>query len=73
MGREIPMQDVRAHSTRAAAASLADLMGASTEDLCAAATWSSHLVFAKHYRLDFAANRGIASQVLAAAMATMQV
>ena len=72
MGRDIPRQDVRAHSTRAVAASLADLMGASVEDLCAAATWSSNLVFAKHYRLDFAARRGIASQVLAAATAALQ-
>ena len=72
MGRDIPVQDVRAHSTRAVAASLADLMGASVEDLCEAATWSSSLVFAKHYRLDYAADRGIASQVLAAAAAALQ-
>ena len=72
MGRDIPVQDVRAHSTRAMAASLADLMGTSVEDLCAAATWSSNLVFAKHYRLDFAAKRGIAAQVLAAATAALQ-
>ena len=69
MGRQIPVQDVNAHSTWAAAASLADLMGASVEDLCEAATWSSPLVFAKHYRLDYATERGISSQVLAAAMA----
>ena len=63
---------MRAHSTRAAAASLGDLMGVSVEDLCTTASWSSHLVFAKLYRLDYAASRGIASQVLAAALAILQ-
>ena len=47
MGRQIPEKEVRAHSTRAAAASLADLMGASVEDLCEAATWSSLFGFCK--------------------------
>ena len=71
MGLEIPREDVRAHSTRAVASSLADLAGVSAEDLCAAATWSSLSVFVKHYRLDCAAGRGISSKVLAAATADM--
>ena len=71
-GRLIPITDVRTHSTRAAAASLVDMMGDTVEDLCEAATWSSHLVCSKHYRLDYAAEWGITSQVLAVALAAMQ-
>ena len=71
MGRELPISEVRAHSTRAMATSLADFIGASAEDLCTAATWASPVVFVKHYRLDLAASRGIAFQVLEAAVATM--
>ena len=70
-GRPVP-QRVRAHQTRALAASLADLRGVSPADLCAAATWSSANVFAKFYRLDLAASeRGISTQVLKAAMAVV--
>ncbi|KAG8597254.1 hypothetical protein GDO81_002223 [Engystomops pustulosus] len=43
---------IRAHSTRGVAASWAEKRGASLEDICRAATWSTHLTFAKHYRLD---------------------
>ena len=68
-GRAIPTSSVRAHSTRAVASSLADIKGVSPADLCAAATWSSSSVFAKHYRLDMAASRSISSQVLSAAVA----
>ena len=67
--RAIPVSSVRAHSTRAVASSLADIKGVSPADLCAAATWSSSLVFAKHYRLDMTASRSISTQVLAAAVA----
>ena len=43
---------IRAHSTRAMATSMANLRGASIEDICKAATWSSSYVFSKHYNLD---------------------
>ena len=69
LGRQIPVSSVKAHSTRAVAASLADVKGVSPADLCAAATWSSSLVFAKHYRLDMSARKSISSQVLSAAVA----
>ena len=69
LGREIPRQDVKAHSARAIAMFLADIRRVFPAELCAAATWSSALVFAKHYRLDMAARKGIATQVLSAAVA----
>ena len=68
-GRSIPVSSVKAHSTRAIASSLADIHGASPADLCAAATWSSSSVFAKHYRLDMATSRSISNRVLSAAVA----
>lgn len=68
MGRSLPTTSVKAHSTRAVASSLADLKGVSPSDLCRAATWSSSLVFAKHYRLNMAAGRSVSSQVLSAAV-----
>ncbi|XP_042315264.1 uncharacterized protein LOC121926389 [Sceloporus undulatus] len=43
---------VRAHATRAEAASSAFLMGIPLEDVCRAATWSQPLTFIRHYRLD---------------------
>lgn len=69
MGRDIPSTLIKAHSTRAVATSLADVKGVSPTDLCAAATWSSSSVFARHYRLDVTASEGISSQVLEAAVA----
>ena len=68
-GRSIPVSSVRAHSTRAIASSLADIHGVSPSDLCAAATWSSSCVFAKHYRLDMASSRSISNRILTAAVA----
>ena len=68
MGRELPLRSVRAHDTRAQAASFADLKGVAPADLCAAATWSSVNVFAKFYRLDLASGKGISTQVLSAAV-----
>ena len=44
-GIQIPRSSVKAHSTRAWAASLADLSGVSPKELCAAALWSSSNVF----------------------------
>ena len=67
--RSIPVSSVKAHSTRAVASSLADIRGVSPADLCAAATWSSSSVFAKHYRLDMTASKSISKQVLTAAVA----
>ena len=49
--------------------SLVDICGVSLADLCAAATWSSSFVFAKHYRLDMASSKIISKQVLTAAAA----
>ncbi|XP_016416708.1 uncharacterized protein LOC107746890 [Sinocyclocheilus rhinocerous] len=43
---------VRAHSTRAVASSQAFFKGSSTEDVCAAAGWSSPSTFIKFYSLD---------------------
>ena len=50
-GQECP-ENLRAHSTRAAAASWAERAGATPEQICRAATWSSLSTFARHYRLD---------------------
>ncbi|KAG8537393.1 hypothetical protein GDO81_024595 [Engystomops pustulosus] len=50
---------IRAHSTRGVAASWAEKRGASLEDICRAATWSTHLTFAKHYRLDVQSARDL--------------
>ena len=50
-------------------ASLAEVDGVGPEDLCRVATWSDYSVFARFYRLDMAPERGLASDVLAAAVA----
>ena len=47
-----PPDHVTAHSTRAIATSMATLGGASIQDICKAATWSSSHVFVKHYKID---------------------
>ncbi len=49
-----PPQGVVAHSTRGVSASWALFIGASREDVCAAAGWSSSMTFVKFYRLDVA-------------------
>ncbi|XP_072009229.1 uncharacterized protein [Engystomops pustulosus] len=43
---------IRAHSTRAMSTSWAERRGASLDQICRAATWSSSTTFSKHYRLD---------------------
>ena len=68
---QIPRSSIKAHSTRAVAASLADIKGVSPRDLCTAALWSSSNVFAKFYRLDLASNKSISNQVLSQAISTM--
>ncbi|XP_068101500.1 uncharacterized protein [Hyperolius riggenbachi] len=47
---------VRAHSTRGISTSWAERAGASIEQICRAATWSSHNTFVKHYRLNVSAS-----------------
>ena len=69
MGRPIPKSELKALSTRAVAASLADIRGVSPTDLCRAATWQSGSVFARHYRLNMAAGKGVATRVITAAAA----
>ncbi len=57
-----PPQGVVAHSTRGVATSWALFRGASLDDVCAAAGWSSSMTFVKFYRLDVATT--VASTVL---------
>ncbi|XP_068103054.1 uncharacterized protein [Hyperolius riggenbachi] len=47
---------IRAHSTRAVSTSWAERAGATIEQICKAATWSSHNTFVKHYKLDVLSN-----------------
>ena len=54
-GMVIP-EGLRAHSTRGMSASWALCRGVSIQDVCAAASWSSPLTFAKFYRLNVAAS-----------------
>ncbi|XP_073669465.1 uncharacterized protein [Paramisgurnus dabryanus] len=60
-GRPSPIA-VRAHSTRGMAASKALWLGASMQDVCDAAGWSSPLTFVRFYELDVGATPG--AQVL---------
>ena len=64
-GRSVPVSSVKAYTTRAVASSLADVNGVYLADLCAAATWSSSNVFAKHYCLHMAASTQVLSAVVA--------
>ena len=66
----IPAPQVRAHSVRATATSLAELGGASMEDICEAATWAGPNTFARHYRLGLhrGGYTGITRNVLDAAL-----
>ncbi|XP_069609560.1 uncharacterized protein [Ranitomeya imitator] len=50
-GMSVP-GEVKAHSTRAVATSWAEKAGASIDQICRAATWSSPSTFYRHYRLD---------------------
>ena len=58
------MSHVSARSTRAVTASLADIHGVSPRELCRATMWSDTSVFAKFYRLDMVAAKGISNSVL---------
>ena len=46
-----PPGGIRAQTTRAWASSVAE-KGATPEQICRAATWSSSSTFARHYRID---------------------
>ena len=50
-GIPIP-EGIKAHSTRSMAASQAERAGATPEQTCKAATWSSFATFVRHYRVD---------------------
>ncbi|XP_068103097.1 uncharacterized protein [Hyperolius riggenbachi] len=51
---------VKAHSTRSVATSWAERAGASIEQICRAATWSSQNTFVKHYRLNLLSSGDLA-------------
>ncbi|XP_073467253.1 uncharacterized protein [Aquarana catesbeiana] len=51
MGLSSPL-GIRAHSTRAQATTWAERAGATPDQICKVATWSSYLTFVRHYRLD---------------------
>ncbi|XP_068101601.1 uncharacterized protein [Hyperolius riggenbachi] len=57
-GQSIP-QSVNAHSTRSLATSWAERSGASLEQICKAATWSSHQTFVRHYRVDLLSSQDL--------------
>ena len=57
---------VQGRSTRAVAASWADLGGASLQEIFRAVTWSSPLTFVNHYRLGLLADN-LGSSVLQSA------
>jgi hypothetical protein len=49
---ETPPGGIKAHSTRHASASWADLKGVSVLDICQQANWTTLHTFLKHYKLD---------------------
>ncbi|KAK0153145.1 hypothetical protein N1851_005162 [Merluccius polli] len=57
---------LRAHSTRGMATSWALWRGASLQEICKAATWSTASTFAKYYSLNIAASPSFGERVLAA-------
>ncbi|XP_044128693.1 uncharacterized protein LOC122922220 isoform X1 [Bufo gargarizans] len=54
-----PPSNIRAHSTRAVSTTFAERAGASLDDICRAASWSSIHTFVKHYRLDLSGTSGL--------------
>ena len=64
---KVPPEGVKAHSTRGVSTSWALFKGVSVEDMCSAASWSSHHTFVKYYSLDVAGSR-FASAVLSSAV-----
>jgi integrase len=69
-----PLPVVKAHSTRKMATSKAWVSGASCEEICAAATWSSGLTFAQFYKLDMPPPHlsSISSRVLSATVGSQE-
>ena len=65
---QLAPEGIRAHSTRGVAASWALFQGVSVEDMCAAASWSSHHTFVKYYSLDVSGSH-FARAVLSSAVA----
>ena len=55
-------------STRTIAATLADIQGVSPRELCRAAMCSNTSVFAKFFRLDMVAAKGMSNIILKGAM-----
>jgi DNA integrity scanning protein DisA with diadenylate cyclase activity len=49
---KVPPEGVKAHSTRHASASWADLQGVLVLDICQQANWTTPYTFMKHYKLD---------------------
>ena len=62
MGKPDPIK-ANPHTTRGVAATYAELARAGMPAICEAATWSSTLSFARHYRLDFAGT-SVSSSIL---------
>lgn len=61
--------NVQARSTRAVSASWAEFGGASIDEICRAATWSSPSMFVSHYRLDLSpSGENFGSSVLRSAV-----
>jgi hypothetical protein len=73
LGRPLPK--VVAHSTRKIATSKAWAAGASCEEICNAATWSSASTFAQFYKLDVLPTRlsSISSKVLVSSVPDHQI
>ena len=65
---EVPPSGIAAHSTRSTAVSWAERAGATPDQICKAATWSSFSTFIRHYRLDLlsAADQAFGRKVLQA-------
>lgn len=61
-----PPGPIRAHSTRAQAATWSEKGGATPEQICKAATWSHLSTFIRYYRLDLLSSQDFARKVLQA-------
>ncbi|XP_077335146.1 uncharacterized protein LOC143980678 isoform X1 [Lithobates pipiens] len=58
-GNAVP-RDLKAHSTRSLATSWAERAGASVEQICRAATWTSQNTFLRHYRVELLSPQDLA-------------
>ena len=67
-----PPKELRAHGTRAQAASWAAFAGVDASKICRAAVWSNLHTFCKHYRLEqMWSDRGISTDILTSASQNM--